>query len=442
MEIDTTYFEKILIKNAILDSTYLSTIVDYVKPIYFEDPTIERYFEIVKEFYEKRNEIPSFTEIKTYLKDDKQREQFKKLILGFKDLDDKNKEELYSNTEKFLKERAVYTTLQNVVEELQSGDELDTNALLHKFEDSCNINLVMDMGMELHADIDKLIAYETSDEKRISTGWPWIDKNIGGGYKADGKMLTVFAGQPNIGKSIFLGNAAANIAEQGKNVLVISLEMSEMLYAKRICSNVTKIPINEFRFHTDAIQRKIKKDKMSRGKIFIKEFPPSTVTPKQIAAFIKKFKDCGERIDAIVIDYMNLLHSPIGNNSYERIKYISEQLRAMSYIFACPVITATQLTRNSFNVDNPGMEGISESVGTAATADLILSIFQNEEDMEMDVIRLGMMKNRMGPRGMVKIMTMDWKTLTVLETEGVDYGEEMNEEELSILEKFEEVSKS
>ena len=179
---------------------------------------------------------------------------------------------------------------------------------------------------------------------------------------------------------------------------------------------------------------KTEKDKIPEGKIFIKEFPPSTITPKQLTAFVKKFQDSGERVDAIVIDYVNLLHSTIGSNSYERVKYICEQVRAMSYIFKCPIISATQLNKSGFNIDNPDLATISESVGLAATADVIVSIFQNEEDQELGLIRLGMMKNRYGPRGMVQHMKIDYSTLTITQSEEED--QMINDEDLSLLEKF------
>lgn len=402
-----------------MNSTYLAAIADYVKPEFFEDQRIARYFEIVKEFYDKRNTLPTFTEIKTYIKSDADRTNFKALILSFKDIDSGSQEELYENTEYFLKERSVYTTMLDVASNLQDG-EVDTAVILDRFETSCNINLITDTGFRMYKDVEKLTKHELEPDAVFSTGWKWVDENIGGGIARDGKCLIVFAGQPNIGKSIFLGNVAANIAEQGKKVLLITLEMSELLYAKRIYSKVTKVPINDFKYHTDVVEKRVGEEaaKNPEGEIYIKEFPPSTITPKQLMAFVKKFADSGVHIDAIVVDYLNLLHSPIGSNSYERVKYISEQLRAMSYVFKCPVISATQLNRSVFNSENPGMEGISESVGLAATADIILSIFQNEEDQELGVVRLGMMKNRMGGRGMIKIMHMDWSTLTVVEEDG------------------------
>jgi len=76
------------------------------------------------------------------------------------------------------------------------------------------------------------------------------------------------------------------------------------------------------------------------------------------------------------------------------------------------------LTHNSaFNQTEPGMETISESIGLAATADVIVSIYQNAEDRELGIIRLGMMKNRYGPRGHTQAMRIDYTTLTITQAE-------------------------
>ena len=125
--------------------------------------------------------------------------------------------------------------------------------------------------------------------------------SLDGGFLQSGKSLYVFAGETNIGKSIFLGNVASNIASQGKNVLLITLEMSELLYARRICTHVSKIPMKEMAVNGHSLRAAMKEEP---GQIFIKEFPPSTITPNTIKAFTKKFTDKGIKLDAIVIDYL------------------------------------------------------------------------------------------------------------------------------------------
>lgn len=434
MNIDLCEYEKIICYKSLTDPTYLNSIADYIKPEYFEQPNIAKYFEIVKEFYDKRHKLPTITEVKPYLTTDGMRQDFKRLVASFKDIDKTfDKDELYQNTERFLKERATWCNILDIAENSEKKVK-NPSEVLEAFEDICKICLDTEKGIELFGDVDKIIDDILNEDVYISSGWQWVDEHLGGGYRQDGKALYVFAGQANIGKSIFLGNVAANIAEQGKNVLVVSLEMSELLYAKRIASNVTKIPLKNFKADAHTLKYALTEKGKSSGKLFIKEFPPSTITPKQLSAFIKKLIDTGVQLDAIVIDYLSLLHTDRGSNSYERIMYICEQIRAMSYIYSCPVISAIQLGRQEFGKDNPGMEGIAGSIGVAATADVIMSIFQSDEDMEMGLIKLGMMKNRFGPRGMVQAMKIIYETLTIIQSD--EESETMGDDELSFLEKL------
>jgi replicative DNA helicase len=431
-EIDFDIFEKILVRQAMLDSEYLASISDYVEPKYFNDRNISKYFEIVDNFYEKRNKLPTITEVKTYLTTDDLKKNFKKLIESFKELDAVfDRDELYDNTEKFLKEKGMYHAILESAEDISSGN-VDTGKIVEKFEKIAGINLNSDRGIELFGDKERVIADILNEEATIPSRWKWLDDLLGGGFRHAGKALYVFAGQANIGKSIFLGNVAANIALQGKNVLVVTLEMSETLYAQRIASNVTKIPMKDFKDQVHTLRYALDEEQKKGGKIFIKEFPPSTITPKQLSAFVKRFQDSGIHIDAIVIDYLGLLHSTQGTNSYERIKHICEQVRAMSYVFKCPVISASQLNRSNYNTSNPGLDSLAESLGIAMVSDVILSIFQNEEDLELGVIRLGMIKNRFGMRGMTQAMRIDYPTLTI--TQADEDESEMEGHDLSILE--------
>jgi replicative DNA helicase len=422
LDLDT--FEDILIYKSLTDSGYLASIADIAKPEYFKNKSIASIFTIIKDFSERRNTLPTVTEIKSYLTTDEQKDSFKSLVQSFSDIDKNlNKEELYDNTEQFLKEKAVYHTMLNVAEDVSNG-KVDTSDVLQKFEESCNISLVTDLGFNMYDDIDLLVNDLNAEQRFIPSKWEWLDECLGGGFLENGKSLYVFAGETNIGKSIFLGNIAHNIAQQGKNVLLVTLEMSEMLYAQRICTNVTKIPMKELRQNGPTIKHVVDQES---GKIFIKEFPPATITPNQLQAFVKKFEEKGIKLDAIVLDYLNLLHSTMGNNSYERIKHVTEQVRAMSYTFECPIISATQLNRSGFDQDNPELATISESIGLAATADCICSIYQNEEDREMDIIRLGMMKNRYGPRGTTQAMRIDYPTLSIEQADDIELDDDGDE---------------
>jgi replicative DNA helicase len=418
-KLDLDYFETVITYKSLTDETYLASIIDSIKPTYFKNKDIKPVFEIISDFYSKRNTSPTLTEIKAYLTTQELKDSFKNVVSLFNGIDKNfNIDELTANTETFLKEKAVYHTMMETVDDINKSS-VDTSKILSKFEKACNISLSTDTGLDLYLDIDKVIDDLNSVENYIPSRWKWLDDKIGGGFLEDGRALYLFAGETNIGKSIFLGNVAINIASQSKTVLLISLEMPEMIYAKRLCSSVAKIPLSQLKIESETLKNQIKEYCVENpsSKIIIKEFPPASITVSYLKGFIKKLTQKGIKIDAIVLDYVNLLLSTIGDTSYERIKVCTEQLRALSYQFNCPIISATQLNREGYEITDPGLKTISESMGLAMTGDVILSIWQEDADKELGVIKMGFMKNRFGPNFGHCSMRIDYTTLTITEDE-------------------------
>ena len=239
--IDDQLFEHVLIHNCMSDDRYLASIIDYLKPEHLKDSNIKQTYVLLSEFYIDHGELPTSTEIKTRCDTDELKTAVRNVVTYIKNLDkDYNKDELYKNTEQFIKERAVYTTLLDVVDRGSSG-ELEPSELLTKFETACNINLNVDVGIRYLDDVDLHVDDMLREEKYMSTGWDWLDKKLNGGFLQNGRALYVLAGETNVGKSIFLGNIATNLCKQNKKVLLVSLEMSEMLYAKRLSSTIAQV---------------------------------------------------------------------------------------------------------------------------------------------------------------------------------------------------------
>tara|TARA_R100000353_G_scaffold174700_2_gene143245 strand:- start:359 stop:1696 length:1338 start_codon:yes stop_codon:yes gene_type:complete len=420
------FYEQVVIYKSLLDEQYLGLVIDHMKPEYFNDKNIRKVFGIIKNFYIKNHALPSVTEIKSYLINDDLKESFKNVVKNFTNIDKNfNSKELLSSTERFIKERSIYNTMLSVAEDVSSG-KVDTSYILDAFEKSCNVDLKSEIGIDLLKDIDLVIEDLRRDEPTISTTWDWLDDKLDGGFLENGRSLYVFAGETNVGKSIFLGNIATNIANQGKTVLLVSLEMSEMMYARRLSSSIAKIPMRDLRMDCVSLKTQIEEHSKENpdSKIIIKEFPPSTITPQNLQGYIRELTNKGIKIDAIVLDYLNLLKSSDGNNSYEKIKIVTEDIRALSYVFECPIISATQLNRSGYDEENPGLDTISESIGMAATADCIFSIYQDDEDKELGVVKMGMMKNRFGANFGTTAMRIDYNTLTLSEDDNLNNDNE------------------
>jgi len=414
-QLDLDFFEKVVVHKCLTDSRYLSSVIEHAEPRFFNDKNITTVYQLIKGFFNRRSTVPTNTEILALCNTPELRASFKNVLKSIKNIDTSiNEDELISNTERFLKEKAVYHTMMDVANDCSAGN-IDPSLIYEKFERCTGIDLTLNMGYDFLQDVNPLINDLTQIEPVISTGLEWLDHQLDGGFLANGRAMYIFAGETNIGKSIVLGNIACNIAKQGKTVLLISLEMSEMMYARRLASNISGIEVNSLKHETDALRISLQqfKDNNPKSRLLIKEFPPSTITVPQLRSFISKIAQAGVKIDAIVVDYLNLIYSPIGNNSYERVKYVGEQSRALTYTYSCPLISATQLNRTGYDTQNPSLDTISESMGLAMTADAIFSVFQSPEDKDLDIIRMGKMKNRFGSNHGTHEFSINYPTLTI-----------------------------
>jgi hypothetical protein len=103
--------------------------------------------------------------------------------------------------------------------------------------------------------------------------------------------------------------------------------------------------------------------------------------------------------DIIFIDYMNICTSSrikvsSNVNSYTLVKSIAEEIRGLAVEFNVPILTASQLTRFGASSSDPNMEDVSESFGTAATADMMFALISTEELEALGQIMVKQIKNR------------------------------------------------
>lgn len=232
---------------------------------------------------------------------------------------------------------------------------------------------------------------QTFDTK--PTGYKFMDIALNGGWAK--KTLNVLMGSPKVGKSMWLCNLAANSVDSGLNTVYITLELSYHLVNQRIGANLFDIPIKEYRDYVQDIEKF--KEKVSTyqakkagafqkpGKFFIEEFPTSSATVYDIEAFILKkeaelsTEDRPFKFDNVFIDYINIMKdykNPNSENTYQKIKSICEDVRAMSQRNNWCVVSVTQTNRSAFDATDINMSNVSESAGLIATVDSLFGIIQ------------------------------------------------------------------
>jgi len=165
------------------------------------------------------------------------------------------------------------------------------------------MNYFSEAAMKEHWDFLK------NPEAKIKTGWNALDVYTNGGFLKDGRMLALIMAQAGLGKSVFLSNLAVNFMKQNLSVVVISLEMSENVYAQRFDAHISKKNINKLAEHEETAVQRIREfyKQYPQSNLFIKEYPPRTVHSRDIQAYLENLKNAGHNFDVIIIDYLNLV---------------------------------------------------------------------------------------------------------------------------------------
>ncbi len=198
-------------------------------------------------------------------------------------------------------------------------------------------------------------------------------------------------------------NCRCKAVENGLNCCIITLEMSEQIYIKRLAINYLDIDIDEYDDITNdsaRLQQIIESKKVSNGNglkvpgIFrIKEFPTGSASTLDIENYINKIQDKYDmKFNLIIIDYLNIMknwRNPNTENLYLKIKQIAEDVRALSQRLETCIVTATQLNRAGSSTSNIQMTDVSESMGIVQTVDALFAILNRDDfDISNGTIRL------------------------------------------------------
>lgn len=206
----------------------------------------------------------------------------------------------------------------------------------------------------------------------------------------------------NLGKSLIKCSLSTNSLLQNKNVLYISLEMSEEKISERVLANTFDIDLNDLKM-LDKNKFMLKMEEMNnktRGNFYVVAYPPKSVNANRIRNILKELKTKKKfEPDIIFVDYMGLMSpnaSRKTDNSYSEQKTISEELRAVAVEYGLPVVSAVQTNRGGFGNAELDMTDIADSIGTVATADIIFGVTQTQEMREAGRYTFLLLKNRYG----------------------------------------------
>ena len=398
--------EESILKNLFVSDSFTRKVLPYLDAEYFTDRSERLVFNQVNEYFMKYNECPTHEALNIQLNDlsghnDDEIKNAQNIINACKENSEETPHDfLVDETEKWCKDRAIYNAVMESIQIIDKSSNREKGEIPDILKDALSVSFDQHIGHDFIEDADdRFLSYNTVEDK-LPFDLEMMNKITKGGLP--NKTLNVVMAGTGVGKSLFMCHCASNNLMMGKNVLYISMEMSEEKIAERIDANLMNLPIQELsNLPKDMYDKKVKsiRDKTT-GKLIVKEYPTASAHTGHFRHLLQELNLKKDFIpDENYIDYLKICASArmrMGGsvNSYTLVKSIAEEMRGLAVEFKLPIITATQTNRTGFTSTDVGLEDTSESFGLPATADLMVALISTEELEELDQIMVKQLKNR------------------------------------------------
>jgi archaellum biogenesis ATPase FlaH len=340
--------------------------------------------------------VPGNKEIKTLIRsqdvDEKISNDLMNAILK-NDSSDFREEFIENRFKAWIMSNSAITGLLESIEEIKNVNRIDYDLVMQKvdivktiMQDKTTVNLG---DNHIGLDFDDADAHnQETFLNKIPSGYEALDTMLSGGF--DRKTFNVLYGGPGSGKSAWMNNFAVNFADQGFNVLYVTLELSEKKALKRMACMRLGINVREYdelSKDREYIKSRIKEHNAKSnggmfdkefGKIWVKEFPSGSATYTDIENVVKQVKEqTGKNVDVLMVDYIQIMATSKGvdnNMLYLKGAHLAVGIRAIGQRHNLMTMTVSQIDKNKYGANDMGLNDGSESKAIADTADTVFGI--------------------------------------------------------------------
>lgn len=398
--------ENTIIQTLFYDNDYFCKVFPHLSSEVFENQQNNIIFSNIKEYVSKTENRPNIREIALQISNSTlDKDKKKSSIEALKTYSTQDKitdiDFLLQETQKYIKRIRLTNAIYESADIINKGEKFEP--IIEKVQNALDVNFDTLGGLEYNSSIVERLDYYHNNLKGLSCGVKSVDNMINGGFM--NKTLNLFLSPSGGGKSAALVSVGANLILKKKNILYITLEMSELEIGKRFDANILDYTTKDLKEHSkENIKKAFDNIQHMLGKLIIKEYSAGTFNTLMLKNLIEDFRNTRDiKFDIIIIDYMTLMSSyrttlAKSNGTYGYYKSIAEELHGFSKTCndneGIPILSACQLNRSSFNNLEVDMSGIADSIGIVQTADLLIGILSNEALRERKESIWKIMKNR------------------------------------------------
>jgi replicative DNA helicase len=232
-------------------------------------------------------------------------------------------------------------------------------------------------------------------------GIPGIDRLLKGGL-AKGEIGVILA-PTGVGKSTILTKIANHAFNLGFNVLQIFFEDNPKVIQRKHYILWTKIHPDELSDKKEEVIKKVREiEETMNNTLDLKKLPSDTRTMLQIKNEIRKMIADGNKIDMVVLDYIDCV-VPDKNlgDEWKSEGSVMRGFEAMCHELDLVGWTATQGNRASISSEVVTTDQMGGSIKKAQVGHVIISVAKTLQQKEMKLATIAITKSRIGDDGVV-----------------------------------------
>jgi replicative DNA helicase len=396
-------FQLQLLNNIIVDKDFANSIVDVLDPKYFDNQYFKLMMQMVKEYYQKYEHAPTFATLEQLTKSEISSPMAQKMVLDtlseVKEAPIEGSSFVQEKSLKFCKQQELQKVMSKAQKIIDKGDFESYDHLEEMVREALQVGEVDTGTADVFSNLDVVL----DDDYRhpIPMGVPGIDNLLKGGL-AKGEIGVILA-PTGVGKTTFLTKIANNGFNLGYNVLQVFFEDNPKIIQRKHFTLWTGIAPDNLSNHKDEVMTKVKEIKENtKNSLIIKKLPSDTLTMNQIKNQIRKMIAEGNKIDMIVLDYIDCI-TPDKNlgDEWKSEGSVMRSFEAMCHELDIVGWTATQGNRSSISSEVVTTDQMGGSIKKAQVGHVIISIAKSLTQKEMNLATIAITKSRIGKDGII-----------------------------------------
>jgi replicative DNA helicase len=395
-----------LMAQILTDRKFANSIIDIIRPNYFEDEYLRIIAATIKDAKEKYDIIPDMGSLEFRLfenvKDDMQQKYIIAQLRKIKEANLNDTLKVQDIAMRFCKQQELKKSVAEITQIINKGNIDDYERCETILRKALEHGDNKDDGMDVFDNISEVLLDDFRNP--IRTGIKGLDDVMDGGLSKG--ELAVIVAPFGAGKTTLMTKIANTAMSDGLKVLQIFFEDNPKVIQRKHLACWSNYDLNSLSLHKDELMEMVtdmmKKSKEGKGVLKLKKFSSDGTTIPMIRQYIRKLIAQGFRPDLVLLDYIDCVQTSqhftdanVGEGSVMR------QFETMLSELDIAGWTAVQGNRTSLTAEIVQADQMGGSIKKGQIGHFILSIAKTLDQKEAGTATIAILKSRFGKDGLI-----------------------------------------